>query len=538
MSRGRHVLSTGVVALATAAGLLTTGTTAQAGPAHAGSTGYGAPTPPAPQLEWRPCGEGLEAFQCATAKVPLDYDRPGGRTTSIALTRLPATDAEHRIGTLFTNPGGPGGSGVDFVHESAEKAFTREVRARYDIVGFDPRAVAGSDAAHCFGSQAEEERVTTSLPFAFPLTGTELGRHLSLRKRIADACVETAGAVMRHASTANVARDMDLLRRAVGDRRMHYVGYSYGTYLGATYARLFPRSVGHLVLDGTFDPAAYSGSNGDRRSQGARLGQGAAASETYQQFLRACEEAGDACALNRLGPPERVVEKLLDDLRAKPLTTPDGTTMTYSVAVGTIFQQLYAPSLWAGLAEKLAGLADPTRKGSASTPRSTTEPEPYTSVGEPLASSCVDSRHRIRPRGYQRLADAEDRAAPHFGRLRAWVGLECSFAQLRDRDAFRGPWKQAVKKPVLVIGTRYDPSTPYAHTRPYTDNFPDGRMLTVEGYGHTSLGKSTCADRTVTRYLVDGKPPKDGASCRQDAAPFAPTTGSERERRRATTTTP
>lgn len=524
MTRARRVLSTAVATLATTAGLLTTGTTtAQARSAP----------PPAPQLHWGSCGEGLAEFECATATVPVDYDRPLGRTTTVALTRLPAKDAENRLGSLFTNPGGPGGSGVDFVHDSAELAFSPEVRARYDIIGFDPRAVAKSDPAHCFASQSAEDAVTGSVSFAFPLTRRELKEHLPLRQKIADACVENAGDVMRHASTANVARDMDLLRRALGDRRMHYVGYSYGTYLGATYARLFPRSVGHLVLDGTFDPAAYSGSDGDDRSQGARLGQGAAASETYRQFLRMCEKAGDACALNELGTPRRVVEKLLEDLKTTPVTAPDGTTVNYSVAVATIFQQLYAPSLWAALAEKLAGLADPTGSTSPSSPKPRTAAPPYSSVGEPLACSCVDSRHTLRPGRYQRLADAEVRAAPHFGRLRAWVGLECSFAQVRDHDAFRGPWNQAVRKPVLVIGTRYDPSTPYAHTRPYTDRFPDGRMLTVEGYGHTSLGKSRCADATVTRYLVDGQAPRDGARCAQDTPPFAPSTESERGRQRA-----
>ncbi|HET9649258.1 MAG TPA: alpha/beta fold hydrolase, partial [Microlunatus sp.] len=192
-----------------------------------------------PRLRWSGCGAELKAFQCATATVPLDYDEPNGRTITVALTRLPATDRSHRIGSLFTNPGGPGGSGVDFVQQGASVLYSGQVRARFDIIGFDPRGVSRSTPATCFPTP-EKEQAALSGDLPFPLVRRQLSRMNRETAALARACVQTSAERLRHLSTANVARDLELLRRAVGDARLSYAGYSYGTYLGATYAKLFP----------------------------------------------------------------------------------------------------------------------------------------------------------------------------------------------------------------------------------------------------------------------------------------------------------
>ena len=529
MRRPAHRITAAATANLLASGLLAASSTAT-------TAAEPAARPVAPELDWQPCDE-APGFDCATAQVPTDYDMPRGATTSIALTRLPAAQPDQRIGSLFTNPGGPGGPGVSFIQSAGPALFSQSVRDRYDIIGFDPRSVGQSDPALCFDS-AEEEAAASEGSIAFPVKKSEIGPFLQQSRDLATSCRTNAGEEIAHASTANVARDMDLLRRAVGDEKLTYVGYSYGTYLGATYAKLFPKSVGKMVLDGTVDPVKYSASDGDARSVGARLGQGPASAETFEQFLSTCAEAGEACALNALGDPTDVVDRLFDTLKDEPVDVPidDGTTVAfgYAEAVVLSFQGMYDPAQWADLAESLAFLAS-----GGESPMPETAPElmrkaedaaqDYTSVGSSLSTICVDSPSKLAPSLYAPLADFEDRRAPDFGRFRAWVGVQCPSLGIRDTDAFRGPWKQTTKAPVLVIGTRHDPATPYAFTAPFAQRFPAGRMLTVEGFGHTIIGKSRCADAAVADYLVDGGLPAAGASCEQDTAPFTPAPTARKE---------
>ena len=520
--------STRRIAAVLAAAVLVVPTTAAAVPATA-----------VPKINWGSCGNDpkLAAFQCASVEVPTDYDYPRGATTTIALTRLPASDPAHRVGTLFTNPGGPGGSGVDFVHQAATVAYSPEVRAKFDILGFDPRGVAGSDPVTCYPTAAEETAAMADVPI-FPVTRAEEIRYTAAMAKVGTSCVKTSPDRLAHYSTANVARDMDLLRRAVGDAKLSYAGYSYGTYLGATYAALFPSKVRALVLDGTWRPEAYSGSNGDSRPFGVRVGQDEAASEVLAQFAAECKKAG--CALTGLGDPATVVEKTFQRLKTSPveLTLPDGSklTVTYAVAVQVTFSSLYTPAEWPNLAGLLATLLtapDPSAAGAlrtatvaagklpASLLESNRRKEDYESMGSYL-QPCVEARKTGRPLAYPAYADEADARAPHFGRFRVWIGQTCEFIPLRDKDAYVGPWKLKVKSPVLVFGTRYDPATPYEMTRPYADLYPDARMVTVNGWGHTTIGKSACADAAITKYLVNLQAPADGSNCEQDRRPFDP----------------
>ncbi|GAA1597152.1 alpha/beta hydrolase [Kribbella hippodromi] len=490
-----------------------------------------------PAIAWGSCGADpkLKPFQCASVEVPTDYDNPRGATTTIALTRLPAGDPAHKIGTLFTNPGGPGGSGVDFVHNAAQVAYTPELRAKFDILGFDPRGVGHSDPVTCYPTAAEEAKATAGWP-PFPVGAKEERQFIVDGAKLAAHCQTTSPDRLAHFSTANVARDMDLLRQAVGDTKLTYVGYSYGTYLGATYAKLFPKNVRALVLDGTLSPESYSGSNGDKNPVGVRLKQGEGASDTYEQFLAECKKAGANCALNKLGDPKTVVESTFTRLKTHPLDValPDGSTLkvTYALAVALTFSNLYDPAGFPALADmwaQFAQLSNPNQakaKSAAKAPQALIEwnrrKEEYSTSFGTVLQPCVEAKQSGRPLAYPAYAAAADRRAPHFGSYRAWVGLQCEFFGIKDADAFLGPWQNQVKQPVLVFGTRHDPATPYEATRPYADLWPDARMVTVEGFGHTTLLKSACADRITTEYLTDLKAPADGSTCNQDRKAFDP----------------
>lgn len=504
--------------------------------------------PPAsvvPELRWRSCGPDLAAFQCATARVPLDYDRPHGTTITLALTRLPATDPARRIGTLFTNPGGPGGSGVDFVQSAAPLAYSAQVRARFDILGFDPRGVARSTPATCFATAAQERDWSAgSLPY--PVTKAEQRRFQRESRTLAQSCADTSRQRFNHISTANVARDLDLLRRAVGDRQLSYAGYSYGTFLGATYARLFPTKVRALVLDGTIDPREYSGTADRFRGVpvGTRIEQDRGGDEVFEEFLARCRAAGpQRCSLAALGDPATAARRVLDGLKSAPvdLALPDGTTLqiTYQLAVAATYSNLYSPTSWAGLADLLAQLALGQQRGAvaradagaAALVQSARRTADYASLGGSLGSTCVDARLPSTA-AFARAADVQDRRFPDFGRYRAWVAYPCTAlaaAGIRDTDAYTGPWRQTTNARVLVLGTRFDPATPYRNTRPYADLFRRASVTTLAGWGHTTLGQSRCVDDRVTSYLLEPGVRRSDAICSTDIRPFpAPSASSAR----------
>jgi pimeloyl-ACP methyl ester carboxylesterase len=495
-------------------------------------------TAAAADIPWTTCAnEAAAAFDCAAIEVPSDYDEPQGPTTTVAMTRLPALDQENRIGSVVVNFGGPGGPGVATLHGIGEGLFDASVRERFDIVSFDPRGIGLSDPTTCFPTlQDEQEFMASSL--ILPQDDSENARFVREAATLARGCTIFGGDRLATASTANVARDMDVLRQRLGEDTLTYVGYSYGTVLGATYGALFPDNVRAMVLDGTLDPRVWTG-DADGKLFGDRIRQAEGASETYSEFVRLCTEAGERCALNALGDPAEVVEDVYAALKEQPVELPTGpgTTMTfgYGHLVGQMFFTMWDTADWTNQAAFVAQLAvltgvAPSTSADASrgSGPSISEllrrlgiSEDYQSIGGQVGPVCADADFPGRVSSYPGKVDALDERYPHFGLFRGWLGIQCEFVPVDDEDAYEGPWQQTTQQPVLVIGTRYDAATNYGFTAPYASLWPDARMLTVDGWGHTTIGRSTCADAAIARYLVTLEA-DDGAVCEQDLVPFAP----------------
>jgi pimeloyl-ACP methyl ester carboxylesterase len=504
-------------------------------------------------IPWTTCAnEGADAFDCATIEVPSDYDEPRGGTTTVAVTRLPALDQANRIGSVLVNFGGPGGPGVATLHQLGEGLFDASVRERFDIVSFDPRGVGTSDPATCFPTlEAEQEFLASSL--VLPQDRTENARFIREAATLGAGCTVFGGDRIATASTANVARDMDVLRQRLGDDALTYVGYSYGTVLGATYGALFPDHVRALVLDGTLDPRVWTGdANGELF--GKRIRQAEGASETYGEFVRLCGEAGERCALNALGDPAEIVEEVYAALKEQPVELPmgDGTTIEfgYGHLVGQLFFTMYDTAGWSNQAAFIAQLAVLTgavpqaeAKALGSGPsisellRRLGISEDYESIGGSVGPVCTDADFPGRPASYPRKVAALNEQYPHFGLFRGWLGIQCEFVPVDDEDAYTGPWEQTTQQPVLVIGTRFDPATHYGFTAPYAALWPDARMLTVDGWGHTTIGRSACADAAIAQYLVTLEA-DDGAVCQQDVVPFGGASATLRDDPRPVLPTP
>ena len=493
-----------------------------------------------PRLVWRGCGDGL---QCATAEVPLDYDRPRGETIRLALVKLPATAPARRIGTLFVNPGGPGGSGTALVRQAGRFLYAPEVLARFDLVGFDPRGVAQSTPVRCFATPNAQLDWFSAQPI-FPVTAREEAQVTAANRDLATRCASRAGRLLTHVSTADVARDLELLRRAVGDRRLTYAGYSYGTFLGTVYANLFPRRVRALVLDGAIDPVAWTtgrGAAADRQPLTTRTRSDEGASNALRHFFRTCDAAGRRCDFSP-GDPQARYAALAERLRKKPfrIINPGGTvfTITYADMVALTLALLYSPDRWVDLAAFLQSLdelssAEPAATSAAglraalaaagAAVQSPAADDDYDNGLEAFpAVACVDSDNPDAAWRWGVEGRRADARSAYFGRAWTWASGPCAAWPAAAPDRYTGPWDRRTAAPVLVVANRYDPATRHYSGVVLDRLLPRSRLLTLEGAGHTSLVQSTCIDRRVAAYLVRGVLPPVGASCPPDRDPFPP----------------
>lgn len=471
---------------------------------------------PRVKLDWQDCGEGAE---CATAAVPRDHSEPRGRTLDLAVVRLPATDRSRRIGSLFVNFGGPGGDAV-----STLKAFGRELFAgvndRLDIVGFDPRGVGGSEGAIDCKVNQETDGVY-SQPFTTP-ENLDVGDLVDKDAGYIERCLELNPGILPWSSTANVARDMDLLRDAVGDDKLTYLGFSYGTFLGATYASLFPHRYRALVLDGALDPDQYINRPLENlREQSAGFERG------LDRFLQACAAQQNVCQFGGTDP-WTAFDELVEQANRAPLPAsgPDPRPVDGEDILAAANLVTYNKLNWGVLALGLQGAA----AGDGSVLRviadafyGRNEDGTYSpGTDRYFTLSALEQRYRSDVDTYLKAGAHSWGLFDHFWYNSGYVELNWGLFPVRPRGVYRGPFKASRSAPTtLVVGTTYDPATPYRGAKRLVSQLGNARLLTMRGDGHTAYGgNSACIDAAVDAYLEEGTLPAEGTTCRQEV-PFA-----------------
>jgi pimeloyl-ACP methyl ester carboxylesterase len=495
---------------------------------------------PTPHLDWYGC---YDYAECATVRLPLDYDQPKGASTEVALLRVKARDQRHRIGSLFLNPGGPGGSGTD-IALAAPYFLGDDLLDRFDIVGVDPRGIAASDNVKCFPTVKEQTRAYAGLNVAFPWTKAEEKAYVTASKAVGRACSTTGKPLTGAASTAEVARDMDVLRRAVGDKKLSYLGFSYGTALGQYYANMFPDRIRAVVVDGVLNPNAWVGQGKARNQlQETRLRSADGAYRALHEILVRCAKAGEEKCPLAAGNPVAAYETVAQRLRKKPLVVDDPElgqfTVSYADFVGATLGALYSPYGWqdvVGITEELLTLTDPAAGAATRAAARTAVAQraakarqqrgydfPYDNGLETFLSvDCTDAYHPRSADAWPALVAREDKRAPYFGRAWAWGTAPCARNTwtVRDEDAYTGPFNRRTVAPVLVVGNYWDPATNYQGAVSSAALLPNSRLLSSDSWGHTAYGTSACVTGAVDAYLVRGTLPAKGTRCVGDSQPF------------------
>jgi pimeloyl-ACP methyl ester carboxylesterase len=543
----RRGLTLGTVILTISAGL-TMGASAATPPAAPDSDSAATPV-----LDWVPCpGEtGPPGSECATARVPLSYRDPAGPQISLALTKRPAKDPQHKIGTVFTNPGGPGGGG------RIPPRLEPVVSARFDIVGFDPRGTFASTPVTCSDDPADDARLSP----VFPITEAEEAAAIQQVGDVTARCAQHAGPLLGHMSTANVARDLDLLRRAVGDRQLTYVGTSYGTHLGEVYANLFPQRVRAMVLDGVLQPQEWTTGRLPGQSSEPyvyRLGSYLGAQTALNTLLRECA-AHVQCEFGGPDATERSLHRkydaLLATLRRGPVTFTDshGETqqVTYQELVSRMLSALYGwdaaayitpflQTVYLAAQHPAVAAAAPAQDAVPTAPRFSRPEEasaPNEEPDEPQiayntwhnAVACTDSDNPRDPRAVGRYARLAEAAAPGFASVWIYSGLPCASWPVTDPDRYTGPWNRLTANPVLLVGNRLgDPATPYEDAVSTSHLLGRARLLTADiaGHGVAYDGRNQCVDQWLDSYLTDLALPPAGTVCAADQGPFDPPSAS------------
>lgn len=498
-----------------------------AGPA-AGESAAPVAFVPAP-LTWEECGENLD---CATLDVPVDHADLAGPTVALALVRHRATDPAQRIGSLLINPGGPGGSASDVVEaipaaaEAGMPPYTPEVLARFDVVGMDPRGVDGSAGVRCLTDPQREENLALDGDPALPGFAPR-DVLLAEVEELTTACAAGVDPLLlANLATDDVARDMDLVRAALGEERITYLGQSYGTLLGATYATLFPERVRQMVLDAPVDPLTWQAD-----PLGALLDQTASAEGVLDAWFATCR--GESCPFGG-GNPEAAFDALVARLEAAPLDVPaqgaipaqqvDGADLLFAARTAA-FSPLFWPVLTTALvaAESgdgsvVAALGSALVRNSDGTPNGLAEAN--------VAINCLDRATPADLAEHDRNAAEAAALAPRFGTSSGYAALACASWPAANPDRFTGPYTAAGAPPVLVVGGREDSQTPYDWAESMTRELDGAVLLTREGYGHGSYGSGApCVDAAVDRLLVDGTLPAPGTTCPGAVATTVPPTG-------------
>ncbi|MFJ8073852.1 alpha/beta hydrolase [Streptomyces sp. NPDC096176] len=512
----RRLLHTFAIPLA-AAGLLLSGCSGGSlspdGPASDAAGAAGGPVPAAAlepyygqKLKWRACG--VPGFECATMKAPLDYAKPDGEAIKLAVARVKATGPGKRLGSLLLNPGGPGGSAIGYLQGYAGIGYPASVRAQYDLVAVDPRGVARSEPVECLTGPEMDAYTQVDQT---PDDAAEAGALEKAFKDFAAGCQKRSGKVLPHVSTTEAARDMDVLRGVLGDEKLTYVGASYGTFLGATYAELFPERVGRLVLDGAMDPALPARELNRDQTAGFET--------AFKSFAADCIKRAD-CPLGQESVADATarLKDFFAKLDASPVPTGEERELGESLATTGVIAAMYDDGAWSQLRSALGAAQNGDGAALLAMADSYYERQTDGSYANLMfanaAVNCLDLPPAFTAPAEVRAGIADfEKASPVFGRGFAWAAMNCSqWPTPPTGKAHRIEAKGAA--PIVVVGTTRDPATPYKWAQSLADQLSSGRLLTYDGDGHTAYGRgSDCIDTAINTYLLEGKAPEDGKRC-------------------------
>ncbi|MDQ3479866.1 MAG: alpha/beta hydrolase [Actinomycetota bacterium] len=454
-------------------------------------------------VTWTDCEDG-EGGECADIWVPLDYADPDGQAITLKAERELAGDESNRLGSIFINPGGPGGSGIDFLDFIA---FDSTVTDVYDVVGFDPRGVATSTPVDCV-SDEELDAYVASEPS--PDTRQEVREFQADWAEFTAGCEANSGPLLEHVSTVEVARDLDIMRALVGDEQLTYFGASYGTFIGATYAALFPDKVGRLVLDGAVNPSA--------EPREGSINQAAGFEKALTAYLEYCIAEGDCPLGDDVDGGRQRLMQLFVDLDNDPLPTSSGRELTEGLAFYGVIVPLYDRDNWdyetKALQDALDGNGDTLLLlADAYTDRQSDGSYPDNSLEVQSAVNCLDRPEDESLREIQRRADEFLDQSPVFGVTAQWWPYACSNWPVEAAEPLPDYTAKGAA-PILVVGTTRDPATPYEAAVNLAETLESGVLLTRDGDGHTAYGAGNdCIDDAIDTYLVEGTPPDDGTQC-------------------------
>ena len=457
-------------------------------------------------LTWTPC----DGQECTWLTVPLDYDQPAGQTIRLRVSRTPATgSAAQRQGSLVVNPGGPGASGLDFAAYVAD-SLAPKVATQFDIVGFDTRGVGKSAPVTCMTGAQTTRWLRAD---GSPDTRAEQARVMALARQMAQGCLRMSPEIARHVGTENTVRDVDILRQALGDQKLNWLGFSYGTYLGTLYAEAFPDTVGRFVLDGALDPSLDIMAVSEGQSTGFQTAMTRFATDCAPR--RTCPWHGSASAVLT------GINRLLAQIERTPMNNPEGLDLVQAEALGAIFYSMYSPTIWPTLRLALTQAKGGNGGGLQSIANYAADRTGPNTYGSNMASafpaiSCWDTPAAPDAAGLRAAAAAWSRGVPvpDMAQAMAWGNAPCSqwFGHTTRAPA---PATSTTTAPILIVGTTYDPATPYVWAQALSRQLTTSTLLTYRGDGHTAYGNgSRCVDDAVTGYLLTGTLPAAGTVCR------------------------
>jgi pimeloyl-ACP methyl ester carboxylesterase len=463
------------------------------------------------KIDWQSCGK---PYECAYIQAPLDWSDPGGRSIHLALIKHPASGK--RVGALLVNPGGPGASGTEMVGDGWENAVDSAVSKRYDVIGFDPPGVGESSAVKCGGAKGLDAYLYGTVPGTIgSASWIEADKAKSVA--FAQACKRDTGALLAHVDTITAAHDLDLIRATLGEKKLDYLGYSYGTYLGTVYAGLYPENVGRMVFDGPDDP--WYGSGGGSDSQAAGF------DDDLDVYLKSCLRNDKEAVGTRVCPftgsfadASHTVEHELAAAGEHPIDNSDGRKLNAATLATAISQAMYDTSSWPELTDMFTQVAE--RKSTVAfeladeyNDRNSNGTYQDNLNEASQAIDCLEDGSSIDLRYDATELSQLRKSAPILGQYQSYSDLICA-GWPYGPTPFPDPIHASGAAPIVLVGTTGDPATPYSGAVALAKQLDSAHLVTFHGEGHTAYDEgNACVDNAVDGYLIDGTVPAKGLQC-------------------------